>query len=80
MKKPKCLRCGECCFAFEVPEIQKPSFQKCPYYKITRGKGTCSIYRNRPYSCRIFVLPDVNGNCALGAIIKERKEEDENDL
>jgi len=75
-KKVKCLRCGECCYAFEVPEIKKHNHQRCPYFsRDIEGRGICDIYNNRPYSCRIFILPaDESGNCALGNVLTEKNK------
>lgn len=70
----RCLRCGECCYAFEVPEINKPGMSQCKHFsRDENGLGVCHIYSKRPFSCRIFILPDADGVCALGKI-KRRKD------
>lgn len=46
----KCGDCKECCTVVGVTEIEKPSDTPCP--NICR-KG-CSIYKDRPESCRAF--------------------------
>lgn len=45
-----CSTCTSCCYTHEVPELSKPAFQKCEH---STGVG-CSIYANRPASCRKF--------------------------
>jgi len=77
-RKTKCLRCGECCFAFDVPELQKPSHEWCRHFSRDADVGICNIYNNRPKSCRVFILPaGKGGSCVLGAYIMQMKRREE---
>lgn len=70
----KCVRCGECCFAFEVPEISKPDRTWCRHFERGSGSiGVCKIYDSRPQSCRIFILAGVDGECILGKAIRKAR-------
>jgi hypothetical protein len=55
MNKTEPLGCGDCrlcCKLLEVQEIDKPFLKWCPHAKAGTG---CSIYADRPQSCRTFV-------------------------
>ena len=48
----KCGNCQLCCFLLPVAEpnvLQKPALQKCKHQRFRKG---CSIYEERPFSCR----------------------------
>jgi hypothetical protein len=47
----QCGDCSLCCKALAIPELGKPKDSWCP--KFARGRG-CSIYQDRPLSCRTF--------------------------
>jgi uncharacterized protein len=49
--KRECGACNLCCKLLGISEIKKPTGQWCGHVKC--GKG-CSIYDNRPNSCRGF--------------------------
>ena len=46
-----CGTCSLCCKVFPVPEFSKPAGRWCT--KVVQGKG-CSIYADRPQTCRDF--------------------------
>lgn len=46
-----CGTCSLCCKVFPVPEFSKPAGRWCA--KVEQGKG-CSIYAERPQTCRDF--------------------------
>ena len=45
----KCDGCTVCCTVLMVPELQKPMYEMCKFC----DKG-CTIYNERPQSCRDF--------------------------
>ncbi len=47
----QCGECTLCCRLLPVSEFNKPANQRCQYQRA--GKG-CSIYNDRPKSCRIW--------------------------
>jgi len=47
-----CGSCIKCCTVMGVPELKKPSWDKCPH--VAAGTG-CTIYAERPHSCRKFI-------------------------
>lgn len=49
MFKNMCSKCSLCCTMLEVPELNKPIGQKCIY-----NIDGCSIYNERPDSCKKF--------------------------
>ena len=50
----KCLQCGDCCIRFDVTEIDKPAGVRCQYLDI---ENRCSIYENRPLTCKNHDYP-----------------------
>lgn len=46
-----CGRCAWCCYFPTAPELNKPTNEWCKHCDI--GKG-CSIYKDRPLSCKQF--------------------------
>jgi hypothetical protein len=46
-----CGSCTLCCKLLPTKEIEKPANVRCPHQRV--GKG-CSIYANRPMSCRLW--------------------------
>lgn len=44
----ECGSCTACCWALEIPEINKPHFSECP----NQTENGCKIYDNRPIECR----------------------------
>lgn len=53
----KCGSCTFCCTVTAVPEIQKPERSDCKHCK-----GGCSIYEQRPTSCRTFSCAWLDGD------------------
>lgn len=49
LNKRTCGECHQCCILLEVNEIQKPEGTKCKHCNTN-----CSIYENRPLSCKNF--------------------------
>jgi hypothetical protein len=47
-----CGSCAACCYLLAVPEIAKPRTSWCQH--CTSGHNGCTIYDNRPESCRAF--------------------------
>ncbi|HKU64729.1 MAG TPA: hypothetical protein VJQ06_06710 [Rhizomicrobium sp.] len=47
----QCGDCSLCCKTMVIPELGKPKDVWCPHF--ARGQG-CSIYPDRPQSCRDF--------------------------
>jgi hypothetical protein len=47
-----CGSCSLCCKLFGITELDKPENQWCPHCE--PGKRRCTIYPDRPHSCRIF--------------------------
>ena len=48
----ECGDCSLCCKVLGIPELDKPKDQWCPNF--APGAG-CSIYKDRPPSCRNFI-------------------------
>lgn len=57
----KCLQCGDCCTRFDISEINKPAGVKCNYLDLN---NRCSIYSNRPLTCRKHDYPFTT--CPIG--------------
>jgi hypothetical protein len=49
-----CGGCAACCRLMAVPELDKAAGQACEHARIAAG-GCCSIYDERPGSCRQFL-------------------------
>lgn len=47
-----CGTCSLCCKLLDVPVLKKPAGKWCEHCK--PGKGGCSIYLNRPQTCRTY--------------------------
>lgn len=45
----KCLRCGTCCTAFDIKEINKEAGERCKHLS---PDNKCTIYEKRPWGCR----------------------------
>lgn len=71
----KCLRCGQCCIAYDVPEINKRGFTACQHLSFKGDIAFCNIYETRPESCRIFIIAGKDGECAIGRIQRQKKGE-----
>ena len=52
--KLRCQQCGRCCNWFEIPELDKKAFKRCPHYT---DEGLCGIHdsEERPDRCRDFL-------------------------
>jgi hypothetical protein len=53
MSKRSCGACSLCCKLSYITELNKPIDCWCPHAR--PGNGGCSIYPDRPHSCRNFV-------------------------
>ena len=58
-KKRSCGECRMCCITHAVPEAKKSSFEFCENLRgkiivTTEQQGGCSIYDERPKSCRAY--------------------------
>lgn len=49
----ECGSCSECCYAFGVHELGKPTFAPCEHIRAGEH-GSCGVYETRPPSCRDF--------------------------
>lgn len=49
-----CLRCGDCCTRFTIPEINKPAGERC--FNLS-DDNFCMIYDTRPDMCRKHDYP-----------------------
>lgn len=47
----KCGQCQLCCYAIPVKDLDKPALKKCKHQKHRKG---CSIYSERPRSCKLW--------------------------
>lgn len=73
----KCLRCGQCCIAYDVPEINKRGFTACPHLVFGDGGiASCNIYETRPESCKIFTIAGKDGECVIGKIQMQKYKGD----
>lgn len=45
----QCGTCMECCTTMGIPEMKKPAMNPCQF-----ACGGCQIYKDRPYSCKIW--------------------------
>lgn len=50
MAKRECGNCQECCYAIEVPPMNKGANEKCQH----QGERGCAIYDTRPNACKVF--------------------------
>lgn len=75
MVSMKCLRCGFCCYAWEVRELNKPEKTFCKYLKYEKhGEkivATCTIYHKKPKECRIFNIASEK-ICPIGKVMIEK--------
>ena len=55
----RCGDCAECCRVLGVKEIEKPNYQDCSHMR--QGNRRCSIYAERPQSCRSFECGWIRG-------------------
>ncbi|KAA0258625.1 YkgJ family cysteine cluster protein [Deferribacter autotrophicus] len=49
--KIDCLKCGVCCYFFDISTLKKPALSPC---KHLGEDGKCKDYENRPAVCRDF--------------------------
>lgn len=52
MRTRNCGDCNACCSIPSIPELDKPEFTNCSHLK--RGYKGCTIYMDRPVSCKRF--------------------------
>jgi Fe-S-cluster containining protein len=54
MSESKCGTCTLCCTLCAVPELKKPARTDCIHILPNTPEAGCSIYENRPQSCRVY--------------------------
>lgn len=72
---PAPLQCGECtacCYTHGVDELGKPSFTRCVHlgYVEALGREGCTIYADRPESCRKMACSWLQGKLGRGAAMR----------
>lgn len=50
-----CGTCTLCCKVMGIPEIKKRPWEQCPHVGPVNGGMGCTIYEDRPRSCRQFI-------------------------
>ena len=59
----KCDGCTLCCTITRVPEINKAEYTSCPFlHEKNSGCKGCSIYKDRPDSCRKYECAWLKGD------------------
>lgn len=70
VKKRLSLSCGECngcCIPFQIDEIKKKDDTRCVYLQSSE-EGCCSIYQNRPKTCKDFECEWLRGKIERGQL------------
>ena len=62
-----CDGCRECCTGLAIEELDKPDFHSCEH----ECETGCSIYDDRPQSCRVFDCEWLKGLTAPGVAAKD---------
>lgn len=60
----ECGACSLCCKLTYVVELNKPIDSWCPHCQ--PGHGGCTIYADRPTSCRTFICGWLSGELKIG--------------